>query len=195
MMPDIKVDFTILLERYLTPLVLCFTVGLIFYIKVFDKNWEWPTVIGCGLFLLIQAGIWMKGNYDWNRNIENLEKLQKEKEAIIKQANFSKEQKIKEEAKIFLNSCLDCAVGLYKYPRRPGEKEYERYVYFGDEPGYHYALEISQFELDIRNQKYQFLISENNFSSYSGSPIHVVFHPILYNLIGKFVETGNISFS
>lgn len=191
-MPDIKIDITTILEHYLIPVVICFTVGLTFYLTVFHEKWGWPTVIGCFLFLVIQAGIWMKGNYDWNKRVIL---AQQQEEAIIQQEQREKVLETQEAAKIFLHSCLNTAVGLYKHPRHPGEKATERYVEFGDVPGYQYVLELSQYELDYWNQKFHFLYSDNGMVSHTGSPTHVVFHPVFHELVEKYIETGKIEFS
>ena len=192
MMPDIKIDITTILEHYLIPIVICFTVGLTFYLTVFHEEWGWPTVIGCILFLIIQAGIWMKGNYDRNKRIAL---SQQQEEAIILQEQRKKEMEIQEAAKIFLHSCLNTAVGLYKHPRHPGEKVTERYVAFGEAPGYQYVLELSQYELDYWNQKFHFLYSDNGMVFHTGSPTHIVFHPVFHELVEKYLETGKIEFS
>ena len=122
--------------------MICFTVGLTFYLTVFHEEWGWPTVIGCILFLIIQAGIWLKGNYDKNKRIAL---SQQQEEAIILQEQRKKEMEIQEAAKIFLHSCLNTAVGLYKHPRHLGEKVTERYVSFGEAPGFQYVSELSQY--------------------------------------------------
>ena len=192
MMPDIKIDITTILEHYLIPIVICFTVGLTFYLTVFHEEWGWPTVIGCILFLIIQAGIWLKGNYDKNKRIAL---SQQQEEAIILQEQRKKEMEIQEAAKIFLHSCLNTAVGLYKHPRHPGEKVTERYVALGEAPGYQYVLELSQYELDYWNQKFHFLYSDNGMVFHTGSPTHVVFHPVFHELVEKYLETGKIEFS
>ena len=70
MVPEINIDITNLLEKYLTPLVIGFTIGLVLYLTVFNCEWGWPTVIGCVSFLFIQVCVWMKENYDWNKSAE-----------------------------------------------------------------------------------------------------------------------------
>ena len=42
-MPEIQIDITKLLEKYLIPIVISFIVGLVFYLTVFDYEWGWPT--------------------------------------------------------------------------------------------------------------------------------------------------------
>ena len=133
-MPEIQIDITKLLEKYLIPLVISFTVGLVFYLTVFDLEWGWPTVIGCSCFLLIQVGIWMKRNYDRNKSVEMERQAQQAQYAIIQSRIQAQEQEKREAAKVFLHCCLETAVGLYKYQKHAGEKEFERYVAFGDYP-------------------------------------------------------------
>lgn len=169
-----------------------FTVGLVFYLTFFNNEWGWPTVIGCGCFLLIQTGLWMKANYEWNRNIEKARRYQQAQDAIIQQRINMQAQEKKEAAKVFLHDCLETAVGLFKYPKHSGEKETERYVACGDYPGYGYAQKIGWTEL--APQKYNFLYSDNEFRHDTLSPIHVLFDPVFYELVKNYVETGVIAF-
>ena len=62
-------------------------------------------------------------------------------------------------------------------------------------PGYQYVLELSQYELDFWNQKFHFLYSDNGMVFHTGSPTHVVFHPVFHELVEKYLETGKIEFS
>lgn len=194
MMPEIQIDITKLLEKYLIPIVICFTVGLVFYLTVFDYDWGWPTVIGLGCFLLIQVGIWMKGNYDRNKSAEMARQAQQIQNAIIQYKIQAQEQEKKEAAKVFLHSCLEAAVGLYKYPKHHGETETERYIAFGDYPEYDYAERIGLYSLDIQNQKYQFLYCDSELSCEPMAPIHVRFDPVFYELVKNYIETGVMMF-
>lgn len=194
-MPEIQIDITKLLEKYLIPLVISFTVGLVFYQTVFELEWGWPTVIGCSCFLLIQVGIWMKRNYDWNKSVEMARQAQQAQNAIIQSGIQVQEQEKKEAAKVFLHSCMETAVGLYKYQKHVGEKETERYVAFWDYPGYDYAQKISWYQLDSKNQKYRFIYCDNEMECDTGAPLHILFDPVFYELVKNYVETGVIAFS
>lgn len=194
MVPGIQIDITKLLEKYLIPLVISFTIGLVFYLTVFDLEWGWPTVIGCSCFLLIQGGIWMKGYYDWNTSIERAKQAQQAQNTIIHSRIQMQEQEKREAAKVFLHSCLETAVGLYKYQKHAGEKEYERYVAFGDYPGFDYAERICSYDFDTQNRKYQFLYSNSGLVCEPLTSIHVLFDPVFYELVKNYVETGIIAF-
>lgn len=152
MMPEIHIDISKLVEKYLIPLVFSFTVGLVFYLTFFDYEWGWPTVVGCGCFLLIQIGLWIKVNYERNKNIEKARQYRQAQDVIIQHRIYLQEQEKKEAAKVFLHDYLETAVGLYKYPKHSGEKETERYVAFGDYPGYDYAQDIGWNDLNPLNQ-------------------------------------------
>ncbi len=193
-MPDIHIDISKLVENSLIPLVFSFTVGLVFYLTLFNYEWGWPTVIGCGCFLLIQIGLWMKANYEWNKNIEKARQNQQAQDAIIQHRMNLQAQEKKEAAKVFLHDCLEVAVGLYKYPKHSGEKETERYVTFGDYTGYDYAEKIERYVFNPQNQKYNFLYCDNGFSHEPLAPIHVLFDPVFYELVKNYVETGVIDF-
>jgi hypothetical protein len=193
-MPEIQIDITKLFEKYLIPLVISFTVGLVFYLTVFDLEWGWPTVIGCGCFLLIQSGIWMKRNYDRNKSDKMERQAQLAKKAIIQCEIQAQERERREAAKVFLHSCRETAVGLYKYQKHVGEKETERYIAFGDYPEFDYAENIGLYELDVQYRKFRFLYSDSELSREPMAPIHVIFDPIFYELVKNYVETGVIAF-
>ena len=110
-MPEIQIDITKLLEKYLIPIVISFTVGLVFYLTVFDYEWGWPTVIGCGCFLLIQVSVWMKGNYDWNKSVEIARQTQQAQNTVIQSRIQAQEQERRDAAKVFLHSCLESVLG------------------------------------------------------------------------------------
>ncbi len=194
MMPEIQIDITNLLEKYLIPLVISFTVGLVFYLTVFDYEWGWPTVIGCGSFLLIQLGRWMKEKYEWNKSLEKARLAQQAQNAIIQSRIHAQEQEKREAAKVFLHNCLEIAVGLYKYQKHSGEKECERYVAFGDYPEFDYAERIDFYDYDVQNQKYQFLYSNSGLACEPLASIHVIFDPVFYELVKDYVQTGIIAF-
>ena len=195
MMPEIHIDISKLVEKYLIPLVFSFTVGLVFYLTFFNYEWGWSTVIGCGCFLIIQIGLWMKANYERNKNIEKVMQYQQAQDAIIQHRINLQEQEKKEAAKVFLHDCLETAVGLFKYPKHSGEIETERYVAFGDYPEYDYAQNLGWNDLNPQNQKYNFLYSDNGFSHEPLAPIHVLFDPVFYELVKNYVKTGVIAFS
>lgn len=161
MMPEIQIDITKLLEKYLIPIVISFFVGLVSYLTVFDYEWGWPTVMGCGCFLLIQSGIWMKGRCDRNKIAEMELQAQQAQNVITQYRIRVQEEEKRDAAKVFLHSCLETAVGLYNYQKHAGEKETERYVALGDFPGYDYAQKISWYDLEPKNQKYHFLYFDN----------------------------------
>lgn len=194
-MPEIQIDITKLLEKYLIPIVISFTVGLVFYLTVFDYEWGWPTVIGCGCFLLIQVSVWMKGNYDWNKSVEIARQTQQAQNTVIQFRIQAQEQEKRNAAKVFLHSCLETAVGLYKYQKHVGEKDNERYVAFGDYPGYDYVQKISWYDLEPKNQKYRFIYCDNAMGCDTSAPIHILFDPVFYELVKNYVETGVIAFS
>lgn len=193
-MPEIRIDITKLFEKNLIPFVISLTVGLVFYLTVFDFEWGWPTVIGFCSFLLIQVGVWIKGNYDMNKSVELVRQAQQAQNGIIQQRIQAQEQERKEAAKVFLHSCLETAVGLYKYQKHVGEKETERYVAFGDLPEYYYAQKISWYDLDTKNQKYRFLYCDNEMGYDTSAPLHILFDPVFYELVKNYVETGVIAF-
>lgn len=193
-MPEIQIDITKLLEKYLIPIVICFTIGLVFYLTVFDYEWGWPTVIGCGCFLLIQVGVWIKGYYDLNKSIEMAQQAQLARNAIIQSEIQAQEKEKMEAAKVFLHSCLETAVALYKYQKHVGEKETERYVTFGDYPEYGYTEKISWYEYDPKNLKFRFLYSDSQMGCDTSTPMHIIFDPVFYKLVKNYVETGIIAF-
>lgn len=193
-MPEIQIDITKLLEKYLIPIVISFTVGLVFYLTVFDYEWGWPTVIGCGCFLLIQVAIWMKGNYDWDKSIKMERQAQQAQNAVIQSRIQEQDQEKREAAKVFLHSYLETAVALYKYSKHVGEKETERYVAFSDYPAFDYAEKVGLYELDVEYRKYRFLYSDSELGREPMAPIHVTFDPIFYELVKNYVETGVIAF-
>ncbi len=184
---SVDLSFEKLIEKYYIEFLFSFAVGLLLYMTAFDKEWEWPTLVGCALFLILRLAVILQKKRNSNKRNRYYNELMQNR--IEKN-----EREMREAAKIFLHNCTEIAVSLYNHPKHPGERENERYVSFGEQPGFNYAIQVSHLSLDSFNDKYHFLYCDNELEASHGGIRHIVFHPIFYELVKKYIETGIISF-
>ena len=186
-MPDIKIDISDILNKYLFPILCSGLVGLLLFQLRFHE-WIWPTIISISLFLLIELSIYCIGK---KRNKMKQNDYAKARDKAIKHNMVMMAENALEIFRSINDYQLDAAVTLYNHPQLPNSHYYERYVRFGEMP---ITLKLSYWDdfcqHSLLDNDTPYIYCTNRMDCYNGGARHYLIDPLFYELLRNYVENG-----
>lgn len=175
----------ILKEKHVIPIVCSVFIGLIYLFLFKDLMKSIIIFFACLLFIEFLYFIYGLVVKRVKKNMQN----QKELEKCRRNLDF-----ISGRIETFFRSMgkqkLNIACELYRHPIKKNQKKNERYVDFGEEPGWKYINDLYQFEYRYGPIQITCICFENQYECYGDEARHIVFDPIFYEILKNYIETG-----